>query len=119
METVDVIVAPFDIYLDEKSNAVQPDIVVILKGNTGRVNSHGHFSGVLDLIFEILSPGNKDFDLIRKKDLYEKFGVKEYWIIDPESRLSIGYKLSNRKFEKIGEDIAKIKSPLIGESFKL
>src|SRR5436190_4211357 len=40
-----VAVAPFDVYLDEKSNAVQPDIVVILSANKGELNDNGHFHG--------------------------------------------------------------------------
>jgi Uma2 family endonuclease len=36
-----------------------------------------------DLIIEVLSPGNKEFDLTRKKDDYGRFGVPEYWTVDP------------------------------------
>ncbi len=110
----DVIVAPFDVYLDETSNAVQPDIVVILKGNSGRLEKNGHFHGVPDLLVEILSPGNKSFDMIKKKDLYEKFGVKEYWIVEPETKLAIGYALNNAAYDKVSEKIASISSSLIG-----
>ena len=110
----DVFVAPFDIYLDETSNAVQPDIVVILKGNKGRLEKNGHFHGSPDVLVEILSPGNKEYDLIRKKDLYEKFGVKEYWIVDPETKLALGYALENSKYSKVSEKLAVINSTLIG-----
>lgn len=110
----DVFVAPFDIYLDETSNAVQPDIVVILKGNKGRLEKNGHFHGSPDVLVEILSPGNKEYDLIRKKDLYEKFGVKEYWIVDPETKLALGYSLVDSKYCKVSEKLAVINSRLIG-----
>jgi Uma2 family endonuclease len=39
-----------------------------------------------DLIVEIASPGNKSYDLKTKRDAYEKFGVGEYWSIDPRDR---------------------------------
>src|SRR5688500_9436555 len=70
-----VSVAPFDVYLDESRNAVQPDIVIILNSNKGILNRKGHFHGVPDIVVEILSPENRDYDLIRKKDLYQKFGI--------------------------------------------
>jgi Uma2 family endonuclease len=69
--------------------------------------------GVPDLLVEILSPGNKDFDLIKKKDLYERFGVKEYWIVDPDTKLALCYQIQAGKYEKAGEEIGTIKSPLL------
>jgi len=69
------------------------------------------------MLIEILSPGNKKHDLERKKDLYEHFGVQEYWIIDPETKLAIGYVLDNMKYKRIAEDTGFIKSPLLQASF--
>ncbi|MBR10158.1 MAG: hypothetical protein CMP48_21015 [Rickettsiales bacterium] len=73
--------------------------------------------GVPDLLVEVLSPGNKDHDLIRKKDLYERFGVKEYWIADPDTNLVLGYQLVNKLYEKIHEEIGTFQSPLLDLSF--
>jgi Uma2 family endonuclease len=39
--------------------------------------------GTPDLVMELLSPSNSYYDLTKKKELYEPFGVKEYWIVDP------------------------------------
>ncbi|MCI0750791.1 MAG: Uma2 family endonuclease [Flammeovirgaceae bacterium] len=108
-----VFIAPFDVYLDETSNAVQPDIVVVLKNNEKIIDPNGHIHGIPDLLVEILSPGNKDYDLIKKKDLYEKFGVEEYWIVDPDTKLALCYELRNKKYAKSGEEIGFIKSPLL------
>jgi Uma2 family endonuclease len=108
-----IFIAPFDVYLDEHSNAVQPDIVVVLDRNKNIIDPEGHIHGVPDLLIEILSPGNKEFDLIKKKDLYERFGVNEYWIVDPDSKLALCYQLKSGKYEKVGEEIALIKSPLL------
>lgn len=82
----EVLIAPLDVYLDEESNAVQPDIMVVLKGNENIIDKKGHIHGVPDLLVEILSEGNRDHDLVRKKKLYEWFGVKEYWVINPETK---------------------------------
>ena len=46
----EVIIAPFDVYLDAASNAVQPDIIVILNSNKGHSKPNGHFHGVPDVI---------------------------------------------------------------------
>jgi len=108
-----VFVAPFDVYLDERSNAVQPDIVVVLSGNKNIIDPNGHIHGVPDLLVEVLSPGNKEYDLIKKKDLYERFGVKEYWIVDPDTKLALCYELKNGRYLKAGEEISFIKSPLL------
>ncbi len=108
----EVIIAPFDVYLDEVGNAVQPDIVVILTGTKG-LDKEGHFHGVPDLLIEILSQGNKSHDLIKKKALYERFGVKEYWAVDPETRLAQGFQLKNGKYTSLQNQVGKIESLLL------
>lgn len=111
-----VFFAPFDVYLDEDSNVVQPDLFVVLNENSGIIDEKGHIHGSPDLVVEVLSKGNSDNDLIRKKQLYEQFLVREYWIVDPDSRLAIGYRLDGKAYTRIAEDIGVIKSPLIGLS---
>ena len=108
-----VAVSPFDIYLDEVNNAVQPDIVVILNSNKGILNRKGYFHGVPDLLVEILSPGNRDYDLIKKKELYQKFGVSEYWIIDPDTKLAMGFELNYKTYQLISEETGLLKSKLL------
>src|SRR5688572_26467725 len=54
----ELFVAPFDVYLDETANAVQPDIFFISKAKVDIVDNEGYVHGVPDLIIEILSPGN-------------------------------------------------------------
>ncbi len=111
-----VFVAPYDVYLDEKENAVQPDIVVVLKENTNIIKDHIH--GVPDIIIEVLSEGNKNHDLIRKKELYERFGVKEYFIIEPESRLVTPFTLQNGKYIKGIEQTDQLTSSLLAKTFE-
>lgn len=112
-----IIVAPFDIKLDKTQNSVQPDIIVILKNNPNQVTEEGRYTGVPDLLIEVLSPSNKEYDLIKKKDLYEKFGVQEYWIVDPDTKLAIGFALSGDSYKKISEEIGKINSSLLNSEF--
>ncbi len=112
----EVIIAPFDVKLDATRNAVQPDITVILKSNPNQIVD-GRYVGIPDLVVEILSPGNKEHDLVTKKDLYEKFGVQEYWIVDPETKLALGYALKEGVYHRIGEDLGKIQSHLLHAEF--
>ena len=115
----EVIVAPFDVYLDEHSNAVQPDIVVVLNANDHILDREGSIHGVPDLLVEILSKGNSKHDTVRKLELYERFGVKEYWIVDPKTTEAFVYRLVNGKYRVYSEAIATINSNLLGISFKL
>ena len=74
-------VSPVDVYLNS-TNAYQPDLVIILNKNLSILKSNGVY-GAPDIVFEILSPGTKKFDLVKKKNVYESSGVLEYWIVDP------------------------------------
>ncbi|MEO7988271.1 MAG: Uma2 family endonuclease [Chryseolinea sp.] len=113
----EVFIAPFDVYLDESSNAVQPDIIVVLKANANIVEPNGHIHGVPDLLIEILSPGNKDHDLVKKKELYERFGVKEYWIVDPQTKRTQGFQLKGKIYQVLFEGTGNIQSTLLDLSF--
>ena len=76
--------SPLDVYLDHK-NVFQPDLLYLKKENLS-VRVERGLNGAPDLAIEILSPSNSFKDRNQKKNLYQKFGVKEYWIIDPGNR---------------------------------
>jgi Uma2 family endonuclease len=109
--------APLDVYLDEMSNAVQPDIIVVLKHQLDIIHKNGHIHGVPDILIEILSKGNKDHDLIRKKDLYERFGVQEYHVVDPDTMLALTFSLVEGNYHTAQENIGKLWSPLLQTEF--
>ncbi|MES2733175.1 MAG: Uma2 family endonuclease [Bacteroidota bacterium] len=89
--------APYDVILDQ-NNVVQPDIFFVSKENTGKITKKG-FGSVPDLVVEILSPSSYYRDTVEKKDLYERFGVKEYWIIDPANRVIEVFTLQENKYQ--------------------
>jgi Uma2 family endonuclease len=97
--------APFDVRFPESLldnnqiiDVVQPDIVVIC--DTSKVDEKG-CHGAPDFIIEILSPSTAYKDYVIKLNLYEKNGVKEYWIIDPTNRIINMYLLDNSgKYER-------------------
>ena len=112
----EVYAAPFDVYLDETSNAVQPDIIFVATENLGIIRHHIH--GVPDLVVEILSDGSRDHDTNKKKILYEKFGVKEYWIIDPQTKEAIGFELQNGAYIEFYKMVGSIQSKLLQHTFQ-
>lgn len=113
----EILLAPCDVYLDHHSNAVQPDIIYISSAKSSIVLENSSIHGVPDILMEVLSPGNSDHDRILKKDLYQKFGVQEYWIINPETKETIGYALNEGKYVSLGQFSGKIFSRLLNADF--
>jgi Uma2 family endonuclease len=111
-----VYASPIDVYLND-NNSFQPDIVFISKENNSIVKKKG-IQGCPDLIVEILSPGTKNFDLVKKKKIYEKSGVQEYWIVDPATKECRGFKLTEEKFAELKIEKGKLSSPLLKHTFK-
>jgi Uma2 family endonuclease len=111
----EVFVAAYDVYLNG-SNAVQPDILFIANNNLVNIQDDG-FYGCPDLIIELLSPSNTKHDLVTKKELYEKFGVKEYFIINPENKTVISYFLSENKFKLQVSTSGQITSKQLNSTF--
>src|SRR3989304_674229 len=77
--------APIDIVFDD-DEVFQPDIVFIKSENQSIIGKNA-IQGVPDLIVEIVSPSSTFYDTIEKKDIYRKYGVKEYWIIFPDEKV--------------------------------
>lgn len=92
--------APFDVYLDEE-NVVQPDILWMSHDNPAKLID-GYLHGVPDLIIEILSPGTSKRDRREKFELYQKHGVREYWLIDTVDEFGEVYRLENGQFARHG-----------------
>lgn len=88
--------APCDVYLDEE-NVIQPDILFISKERLNIITDK-NIRGAPDLVIEILSEATAYRDLVKKKRLYAKHGVKEYWIIDPEEKTVEIYSLKEGVF---------------------
>ena len=61
------------------------------------------FLGVPQLVVEVLSPGNSDDDTIKKKEIYEDYGVPEYWIASPMSKKVYVYNLEDDRYKLKGE----------------
>lgn len=89
--------APFDVRFPKESKAdkdiytvLQPDICVIC--DPAKIDGRGCI-GAPDIAIEILSPGNNRTELLNKYNIYEEFGVKEYWVVSPGDKTLLKYTL--------------------------
>jgi Uma2 family endonuclease len=98
--------APFGVRLYKKKDrsddtVFEPDIVVIC--DHGKIDEHG-CNGPPDFVIEIISPSSARYDRIYKLRKYEKAGVREYWIVDPETKSVQVFILENGRFLASGYD---------------
>jgi Uma2 family endonuclease len=92
--------APFDVRLFEKAGdrpedvdtVVQPDLMVVC--DRSKVDARG-IHGAPDWVIEVLSPSTAHSDKLQKFILYQQAGVREYWIVDPATRIVSVYLLED------------------------
>lgn len=80
-----------DTRIDE-NNVVQPDVQVFLPGHLHRIGKK-FVEGPPDLVVEVSSPRTKGRDRLKKRALYERFGVAEFWIVDLDHDVLEVYRL--------------------------
>lgn len=97
-------IAPVDVRLPKYNEAdkdidtvVQPDLLVVC--DSGKLDRRG-VRGAPDWIVEVLSPSTASHDQIKKRQLYEYHGVREYWLIHPIDRVLTVYCLVNGEYGK-------------------
>ncbi|MDP1562625.1 MAG: Uma2 family endonuclease [Pirellulaceae bacterium] len=93
-----VINAPVDVQLSDH-DIVQPDLVVIRKANL-HIQTPSRVKGIPDLLIEILSPSNPGHDLKTKRLAYQRCGVPEYWIVDPDEHQILVLTLANGQYQE-------------------
>ncbi|MFP3939024.1 MAG: Uma2 family endonuclease [Acidobacteriota bacterium] len=76
-----VLPAPVDVVLSEV-DVVQPDLLFLAREHLDRL-TEANVRGAPDLVVEIVSESTRKTDEITKRHLYERYGVPEYWIVDP------------------------------------
>jgi Uma2 family endonuclease len=75
-------VAPFDVVFSP-FDVVEPDLLYMSNERAAAILNEKHAAGVPELVIEILSPATRQIDEMRKRHLYERVGVSEYWIVEP------------------------------------
>jgi Uma2 family endonuclease len=93
--------APFDVVLSEL-DVVEPDLIYISRERAAIVTEK-HVRGAPDLVVEILSAGSRKTDEVTKRKLYERFGVAEYWVVDPELEAIKIYRRMDAAFQRASE----------------
>ena len=76
--------APIDVVFD-KHNVLQPDIVFVSEKRKDIIGEKA-IVGAPDLVVEIVSPSSLGRDTVLKKDIYERFGVEEFWLVYPDMK---------------------------------
>jgi Uma2 family endonuclease len=92
--------APISLYIDQ-DNVPEPDILWIAENSRCTVGRR-YLEGPPDLIVEIFSPSTEKLDRTKKFRLYERFGVTEYWMINPEAEFIEVYTLQDGKYQQLG-----------------
>ena len=93
-----VVLAPFDIVFDEH-NAVQPDVVYFRRERKHLVPEWEATRVAPDLVVEVLSRSTEARDRGRKMQMFARFGVPEYWIVDPARKTFEVYVLRGSEYE--------------------
>lgn len=83
-ELGEILDAPVDVVLS-MTDVVQPDIVFVAKERLNIITKKNIVEAP-DLVVEILSEHTESIDRNKKKELYERHGVNEYWMVDPEAK---------------------------------
>ncbi len=95
-------VAPFDVVFSD-FDVVEPDLVYISRARQADVLTAAHVRGAPDLVVEIGSPSTRKRDETIKRRLYERFGVEEYWVVDPELDEIKVYQLVDGRYTRTAE----------------
>ena len=77
----EVFIAPTDVYLSD-TNVVQPDLLFVAAGRADII-TEPNIHGAPDLVVEVASPSTEAMDRNIKMGLYARYGVAEYWIVQP------------------------------------
>ena len=93
--------APLDVVLS-KFDVVEHDLLYV-SNQRSAILTKQNIQGAPDLAVEILSPGTRKTDEVTKRRVYERWGIGEYWVVDPELDAVKIYRLRDGKCERVAE----------------
>lgn len=93
--------SPFDVILSN-TDVVEPDLLFLSKERE-ELLTEKNLQGAPDLVAEIASESSRRMDEIVKRKLYEHFGVREYWVVDPVLETIKVYRLESDRFVRTAE----------------
>lgn len=91
-----VLVAPAAVRLSDR-DMPEPDVLVVMAPHLDRIGER-YVEGAPDLVVEVSSPSTRRLDLIRKRRLYERFAVPEYWFVDLDADRVEAYRLADHRY---------------------
>ena len=94
-----VLFAPSDVVFSEH-NVIQPDLLYFVESRRDLVPIDRPTESAPDLTVEVMSPGTSRHDRTRKKAMYARFGVREYWIVDPLAETIEVFVLDGREYRR-------------------
>jgi Uma2 family endonuclease len=103
-------IAPTDVWLTPYDTVI-PDLFIIATGSTATVGDR-YVEGAPDLIVEVLSPSTKGRDRVRKAALYATHGVREYWLVDPETKSVAVLGLNKDRYAPLPQEPGTVRSAL-------
>ena len=108
--------APFDVVFSE-FDVVEPDLLYISNSKQADILTAKHVRGAPDLVVEIGSPSTRRRDETIKRKLYERCGVEEYWVIDPEIETIAVYRHAGNNYQRVLELVAERHDALTSSLF--
>ncbi|MBC7814895.1 MAG: Uma2 family endonuclease [Burkholderiales bacterium] len=96
----EIVLSPMDVYFGE--DALEPDVFWVMPGGRCQLGEDGYWYGAPDLVVEVASPSTVYRDRGRKFEIYEEYGVREYWLVDTDARFIEVYALVDGRFERKG-----------------
>lgn len=97
-----VFYAPFDVVFSD-FDVVEPDLLYLSNERMAEVVTPQHVRGAPNVVIEIGSPGTRQRDETIKKRLYDRSGVDEYWIVDPDTDAVRVYRRGQKGFGRVTE----------------
>ncbi|MEW6744633.1 MAG: Uma2 family endonuclease [Planctomycetota bacterium] len=92
--------APLDVVLSDE-NVVQPDLLYVSRERL-TIITNANVQGAPDLVIEVLSASTAHLDRGGKREIYARFGVREYWLVSPEAGTIEVLVLREGSFERLG-----------------
>jgi Uma2 family endonuclease len=94
-----VFVAPVDVLLSDVS-VVQPDVLFVARAHEAII-LEPYVQGSPDLVVEVISPWNRRADLDVKRQLYGRYGVPNYWLLDPDAQEAHALVLEHEAYREV------------------
>lgn len=110
VRTGTVYVAPFDVIFSDE-DVVQPDVMFVTRDRDSITTERG-IRGAPDLVIEVLSESTRKIDQTLKLKRYDRFGVREYWLVDPDAETVTIHRRTGATLDRVDTD-EPITSPVL------